>query len=133
MSDLVTKLLAKSRVIAVVGHSDKPGRESYRIGRYLRDFFTVYPVNPALTSIEGDKCYASLADVPEHIDIVNVFRRSEHLQGVVEDAIAVGAGAVWAQLGVQDQGAFDRAQKARLPMVMDTCIFVEHRDRYHSS
>lgn len=131
-AELMTKLLAKTRVVAVVGHSDKPGRESYRIGRYLRDYFTVYPVNPAVATIDGHKCYATLADVPEHIDIVNVFRRSEHLHGVVEDAIAVGAGAVWAQLGVTDQAALDRATAAGLPMVMDTCIFVEHRDRVSS-
>ncbi|KAJ8611024.1 hypothetical protein CTAYLR_007072 [Chrysophaeum taylorii] len=85
------KVLARARVIAVVGHSDKPNRESYRIGTYLRQFYTVYAVNPALSEIDGRPCYAMLRDVPEPIDIVNVFRRSEYLPDVVDEAIAVGA------------------------------------------
>jgi predicted CoA-binding protein len=121
-------VLTNARVIAVVGHSDKPERTSYSIAAYLRRAgYTVYPVNPTVKQIGDFKSYASLADVPEAIDIVNVFRRSEHLAGVVEDALAVGAKAVWSQLGVVDQTAQQRALDSGLDMAMNRCIKVEHR------
>jgi predicted CoA-binding protein len=121
-------------VIAVVGHSDNPHRTSYQIAAYLRQAgYRVYPVNPTVNEIDGEPCYPTLAAVPEPIDIVNVFRRSEYLPGVVEEAIAVGARSIWAQLGVYDSGAEQRANAAGLPVVMDTCIKVVHaqmiRDR----
>lgn len=126
--EAVQDLLANARVIAVVGHSDKPYRTSYQIAQYLRGAgYTVYPVNPEVVQIDGQPCYASLDDVPEPIDIVNVFRRSEFLPGVVEDAITAGAKAVWAQLGVYSGIAADKAEAAHLPLVMDACIKVEHR------
>lgn len=120
-------LLASARVIAVVGMSDNPLRPSYQIGRYLkRAGYTVYPINPTLAEIEGDKVYTTLADVPEPIDIVDVFRRPEFLSGVVDEALAVGAKAVWAQLGISDEDAARKAAAAGVPMVMDRCIKVEH-------
>lgn len=119
--------LTAARVIAVVGFSDNPSRTSHQIGRYLqRAGYTVYPVNPTVAQIGDLKSYASLADVPEPIDIVDVFRRSEHLPGVVEEAIAVGAKMVWAQLGVYNADAAARAAEAGLPLVMDNCIKVTH-------
>jgi hypothetical protein len=122
----VRDLLTHARVIAVVGHSDSPARTSYRIAQFLRQTgYTVYPVNPTLTEIDGAPCYASLADVPEPIDIVDVFRRAEYLPGVVEDAIKAGAKAVWGQLTVQDEGAVARAVDAGLDIVTDQCIKVE--------
>ena len=121
-------VLTQARVIAVVGHSDKPERTSYRIAQYLRDAgYTVYPVNPTVSKIDGETSYASLADVPEAIDIVNVFRRSEHVAGIVEEAIAARAKSVWTQLGVMDAVARDHALAAGLNMAMDRCIKVEHR------
>jgi predicted CoA-binding protein len=121
-------LLESARVIAVVGHSDNPSRTSYRIAAYLRQAgYTVYPVNPTVQTIDGQPCYPSLEAVPEPIDIVDVFRRSEYLLGVVEDAIAVGAKAVWAQLGVTHPDARQLAEAADLPLVMDRCIKIEHR------
>jgi hypothetical protein len=121
------ELLAKSKVIAVVGYSDKPYRTSYRIGQYLRDAgYKVYPVNPTISEIDGQPCYPNLAAVPEPIDIVDVFRRSEYLAEVVDEAIAVGAKAVWAQLGVVDEKAAKKADKAGLGVVMDRCIMVDH-------
>ncbi|MCI0714425.1 MAG: CoA-binding protein [Chloroflexi bacterium] len=121
------ELLDNARVIAVVGHSDSPTRTSYRIAQYLRQMgYKVYPVNPTVDEIDGEKSYPSLASVPEQIDIVNVFRRSEHLPGVVEEAIAVGAGAVWAQLGVEHPEAARLAEEANLPIVMNNCIKVSH-------
>jgi hypothetical protein len=126
-ADGMREVLQRSKVIAVVGHSDKPHRTSYRIAQYLREAgYKVYPVNPTVNEIDGEKSYASLADVPEPIDIVNVFRRSEHLDSVVEEAITVNAKSVWAQLGVIDEQAAQHAAEADMPIVMDTCIKVAH-------
>lgn len=122
------RILKEARVIAVVGHSDRPGRTSYSIGRYLREAgYRVYAVNPNISEVDGEKAYANLAEVPEPIDIVNVFRRSEFLAGVVDEAIAVGAKAIWAQLGVYDEAAAKEAESAGVDMVMDRCIMVDHR------
>ena len=121
------QLLEAAKVIAVVGYSNDPTRTSYQIGKFLKQVgYTVYPVNPSVSEIDGEKVYATLADVPEPIDIVNVFRRSEYLSGVVDEAIAVQAKAVWAQLGVFDNDAAAKAEAAGLTMVMDTCIKVSY-------
>ena len=112
--DTLRAILTKAKVIAVVGYSDNPSRTSYEVGHYLQDVgYTVYPINPKVEEIDGVKAYAALADVPEPIDIVDVFRRSEYLADVVDEAIAVGAPVVWAQLGVSDPEA---ARWARLPV-----------------
>ena len=122
------ELLENAKVIAVVGHSDKAHRTSYQIAEFLRQVgYTVYAVNPTIQEIRGEKCYATLADIPEPIDIVNVFRRSQYLPGVVEDAIELGAKAVWAQSGVQHSDAVARAESAEMLLVMDTCIKVAYR------
>ncbi len=124
----LTHLLTNAHVIAVVGHSDRPFRTSYQIAAYLRRAgYKIYPVNPEVSSINGETCYPSLADVPEPIDIVNVFRRSEFLADVVEQAAAVKAKAVWAQLGVHSNEAAQAAEAAHLPLIMDACIKVEHQ------
>lgn len=120
-------ILADATVIAVVGYSPDPSRTSYQIGQFLKDVgYTVYPVNPTVESIDGETCYRSLADVPEPIDIVNVFRRSQFLAGVVDEALAVGVKAVWAQLGVADEAAAAKGEAAGIPVVMDTCIKVSY-------
>ena len=120
-------LLTTAQTIAVVGHSDNPNRTSYRIADYLRSVgYTVYPVNPTVSTIDGQPSYARLADVPVPIDIVDVFRRSEFVDGIVTEAIAVGAKAIWTQLGVIDEAALHRAQDAGLLVVMNRCIKVEH-------
>lgn len=120
------EVLQSARVIAVVGHSDDPSRTSYRIAHFLRQAgYTVYPVNPQVATIDGQPSYPTLADVPEPIDIVNVFRRSEHLAGVVDDAIQVGAKTVWAQLGVFDHDAGEKALRAGLNVAMNACIKME--------
>ncbi len=124
----LTHLLTSAHVIAVVGHSDRPYRTSYQIAAYLRRAgYKVYAVNPEVSSIDGEICYPSLADVPEAIDIVNVFRRSEFLADVVEQAAGVKAKAVWAQIGVQSSAAATAAEVAHLPLIMDACIKVEHQ------
>ena len=123
---ILKQMLTDAKTIAVVGHSDKPTRTSYMIAAYLRRVgYTVYAVNPTVDMIDGEPSYASLNDVPAQIDIVNVFRRSEHLPGVVEDAIGVGAPVVWAQLGVIHEEAVQRAEQAGINIVMDRCIKVE--------
>ena len=120
-------VLIQAKVIAVVGHSDKPERTSYRIAQFLREAgYQVYPVNPMVSEIDGQPSYASLKDVPELVDIVNVFRRSEYLPEIVEDAIAVNAKTVWAQLGVYDQLSAQKALDAGLNVVMDACIKIEY-------
>lgn len=122
------EILKSARVIAVVGFSDDPSRISHRIGRFLQQAgYTVYPVNPTVSKIGDDMSYPSLAEVPESIDIVNVFRRPEYLLGVVEDAIAVGAKCVWAQLGIADEKAAKRAAEAGLPIIMNNCIKVTYQ------
>ncbi len=119
--------LAEAKVIAVVGYSDNPKRTSYQIAQFLKDVgYTVYAVNPTVESIDGEKSYPSLADVPEPIDIVDVFRRSEYLAGVVDEAIAVGAKVVWAQLGVSDPAAADKGEANGVPVIMNNCIKVSY-------
>lgn len=123
------EILTTARVIAVVGHSDRKERTSYQIGQMLKSVgYRVYPVNPTVRSIDGDICYPSLAVVREPIDIVNVFRRSEYLAEVVEEAIRVGAKTIWAQLGVYDAEAVCRAEMAGLQVIMDQCIKVVYYD-----
>ena len=120
-------LLTQARTIAVVGHSDRPDRTSYQIAMYLRRVgYRVYAVNPQISEVNGEVAYASLADLPESVDIVNVFRRSEHLDGVVEEAIASGARGLWTQLNVVDEAAIAKALQAGLHIAHDRCIKVEH-------
>ena len=121
------EVLTNAKVIAVVGHSDKPERTSYRIAQFLRGVgYKVYPVNPMVSEIDGQPSYASLKEVPESIDIVNVFRRSEYLPEIVNQAIAIHAKTVWTQLGVYDQPSAQKALDAGLNVVMDACIKVEY-------
>lgn len=121
------QILTRPKTIAVVGHSDKPDRTSYQIAQFLRSVgYKVYPVNPTVQEIDGQRCYASLSEVPEPIDIVNVFRRSQYLAEMVDEAIAVQAKTVWAQIGVADAAAGQRAIDAGLNVVMNACIKVEY-------
>lgn len=122
-------VLFESRTIAVVGMSDKPSRDSYAVACYLkRNGYHVIPVNPNLTMpVLGVPPCPSLRAVSEHVDIVSVFRRSEYVSEIVTDAIAIGAKAIWTQLGIIDHEATRRARAAGLQVVMDRCIAVEHR------
>ncbi len=121
-------ILQNARTIAVVGHSADPSRTSYQIAQYLRGAgYKVIPVNPTVETIDGEISYPSLAAVPEPIDIVDVFRRSEFLPDVVEDAIAAGATVVWAQLGVSSEAAARRAAEAGITLIESNCIKVTHR------
>ncbi|MFC7612986.1 CoA-binding protein [Actinokineospora soli] len=107
----------------------QPRRPSHGVARYLVSAgLTVYPVNPGLSTWEGLPAYASLADVPGPIDIVDVFRRPEHAPDVAREAVAVGAGALWLQLGVISEEAASIATAGGLDVVMDRCLAVEHRE-----
>lgn len=120
----VVEILQNARTIAVVGASPNPDRDSHRVMAYLqqRGFRTI-PVNPRSPEREilGEKVYSSLGEIPEHIDMVDIFRRSEEAGAVTDEAIAIGARAVWMQLGVVDHQAARRAEEAGLKVVMDRC------------
>ncbi len=127
--ETIERLVRESRTVAVVGLSDNPARPSFGVARYLvRAGLRVFPVNPALTSWQGLPAYGSLADVPEHIDIVDVFRRSEHVPAVARDAVSAGADALWLQLGVISVEGATLAADGGLDVVMDRCLAVEHRE-----
>jgi uncharacterized protein len=124
----ITEILRPPKTIAVVGISDKPERDSYDIAQYLQDqFYRVIPVNPMIERVLNRRCYPSLRDVAEQIDIVDIFRRSEAVPEIVEEAIAIGAKVVWMQLGVVNEEAAEKAEQAGLQVVMNRCIKVEHR------
>jgi len=124
---MIAELLRKSRVIAVVGLSCKKHRASYGVAEYMqREGYRIIPVNPNETEVLGEKAYARLEDVPEHVDIVDIFRRSQFVPAIVEDAIRIGASAVWMQEGVVHEQAAEKARSAGLTVVMDRCILKEH-------
>jgi predicted CoA-binding protein len=124
---MIPDLLKKSRVIAVVGLSSKQFRPSYGVAEYMqKEGYRIIPVNPHETEVLGEKAYARLEDVPEHIDIVDIFRRSEFVLPIVEDAIRLGASAVWMQEEVVHEEAAEKARAAGLAVVMDRCILKEH-------
>jgi hypothetical protein len=128
MNDEIRRLLREARTVAVVGMSPNADRPSYAVGLYLRDAgYTVFPVNPAAAEIAGLKCYRTLAEVPARIDVVDIFRRPEHVGPIVEEAIAAGASAVWMQDGVVNEEAAARARAAGLTVVMDRCMLRDHR------
>lgn len=124
--DVVRRLLATPARWAVVGLSRNPHRVAYRIAAYVQGLgHEIVAVHPRAEEVHGAPAYRTLAEVPGHIDVVDVFVRSELAGGIVDEAIAVGAGAVWLQLGVVDQSAAERAAAAGLAVVMDTCPAIE--------
>lgn len=124
----IPDLLQSARTIAVVGLSSKKYRASYGVTEYMqRAGYRIVPVNPRETEVLGEKCYPSLDDVPEKVDIVDIFRRSELVPEIVKAAIRVGARAVWMQEGVVHEQAAAEARAAGLTVVMDRCILKEHR------
>lgn len=123
----IRDLLAAARTIAVVGLSDDPARDSYRVAAYLqRHGYRIVPVNPKLQRVLGETCYPGLRDVPQKVDLVDVFRRAEFVPAIVEDTIAIGAPALWLQDGVVHEEAAARARAAGLRVVMDDCILRRH-------
>jgi uncharacterized protein len=129
-ADPITEILKRCKTIAVVGLSSNPVRPSYSVTEYMQDAgYRIIPVNPNETEVLGEKSYARLEDVPEKIDIVDVFRRAEEVPPVVESAIRVGAKVVWMQQGVAHEAAAKKARAAGLTVIEDSCILVEHRRR----
>jgi uncharacterized protein len=124
----IPALLKTSRTIAVVGLSGKRFRPSYGVADYMqRNGYRIIPVNPNETEVLGEKCYPDLEGIPERIDIVDVFRRSEFVPAIVDSAIRIGARAVWMQEGVVHEKAAEEARAAGLEVVMDRCILKDHR------
>jgi predicted CoA-binding protein len=123
----IRQILDDSRTIAVIGLSSDPSRASHSVSAYMKSQgYRIIPVNPNEESVLGERAYASLEDVPEKVDIVDIFRRSEEAGPHVDEAIRIGARAVWLQEGVIDREAAARAQKAGLTVVMDRCILKDH-------
>jgi predicted CoA-binding protein len=127
----IVQILRNARTIAVVGLSDKPERPSYDVASYLMEHgYAIIPVNPKLETgnWRGIKAYPSLRDIPAEarVDVVDIFRKSEDVPPVVDDAIAIGAKTVWMQLGIVNEAATEKARKAGLNVVMDRCMKIEH-------
>jgi hypothetical protein len=132
--DPITDLLERARTIAVVGLSSSPLRPSYGVAAYMQMHgYRIIPVNPQIDEALGEKAYASLLDVPEKIDIVDVFRRPEFIEEVVDQAIQLKIPAIWMQEGVINEAAAEKARRAGIFVVMDRCILKEHRARLGES
>jgi uncharacterized protein len=125
------RLLTQTRSIAVVGLSDKPDRASFGVAQYLkRSGYRIVPVNPLLSSVLDEPCFADLLSIPFPVDMVNVFRRPEEVPALVDQAIAIGARALWLQLGVIHEEAAHKACAHGLDVVMDRCLKIEHARLY---
>ncbi len=130
-TDEIGELLKRTKTIAVVGLSDSPLRPSYGVSAYMQSHgYRIIPVNPSIKGSLGEKAVASLADVPEKIDMVDVFRRSEFVPDLVDEAIRLKVPAIWLQEGVIHEEAAEKARKAGIFVVMDKCILKEHRRRF---
>jgi len=128
------EILKKFRTFAVVGLSPKAHRASHMVARFLQEHgYRVIPVHPGVGNILGEKCYGSLRDIPEPVEVVDIFRRSEMVPPVVEEAVAIGARVIWMQLGVVHREAAERARRAGLLVVMDQCPVIEYRRHFGSA
>ena len=123
----IGQILQQAKTIAVVGISHKEDRDSHKVAKYLKEHgYKMIPVNPKYTEVLGEKCYPSLQDVPERIDIADLFRNLEAIPGIVDEAIAAGVGTVWMQLGLAHNEAARKAEAAGLRVVMNKCTKIEH-------
>ena len=130
-SDPIRELLGRAKTIAVVGLSDSPLRPSHGVSAYMQTHgYRIIPVNPNVRMSLGEKSYPALADVPDQIDIVNIFRRSEFVEEIVDQAIARKIPALWMQEDVINEKAAEKARKAGMLVIMDRCILKEHRARF---
>jgi predicted CoA-binding protein len=130
-SDPIADLLKRSRTIAVVGLSNSPLRPSHGVSAYMQtQGYRIIPVNPKIHGSLGEKSYASLLDVPEKIDIVNVFRRPEFVEEIVDQAIQLKVPAIWMQESVIHEKAAEKARQAGMFVIMDRCILKEHKARF---
>jgi uncharacterized protein len=130
-ADPITDILKTYQTIAVVGLTSNPMRPSYGVAQYMQSAgYRIIPVNPNETEVLGEKSHARLEDVPEKIEIVDIFRPPEDVPPVVESAIFVGAKVVWMQLGIENEVAAEKARDAGLTVVQDACMLIEHRKRF---
>lgn len=128
--DPIFDILTKYKRIAVVGLSSDPTRPSYAVTEYMQSSgYQIVPVNPNETDVLGEPSHARLEDVPQKIEIVDIFRRAEEVPPVVDAAIRAGAKVVWMQLGIENQSAAEKARAAGIVVVMDACILIEHKKR----
>jgi len=131
--DAVAQILVATKTIAVVGLSSNPMRASHDVAAYLKAAgYRIIPVNPNETEVLGEKAYARLEDIPEPVDIVDVFRRAEELPAVANSAIAIKAKVLWMQLGIENAAAAENARAAGLVVVENACLLVEHKQRKES-
>lgn len=122
----IKKLFQEAKTIAVVGLSNNPMRASFGVARFLqRQGYRIVPVNPNEKEVLGERAYATVSEVPEGVDIVDVFRRSEHVPAVVDDVLQKGTNCIWMQEGVVNEAAAKKAETAGIPVVMDRCILKE--------
>ncbi len=125
--DEIRELLEQYKVIAVVGLSDKPTRASHSVSAYMqRAGYRIIPVNPRIDEVLGEKAYASLTDIPEPVEIVDIFRRPDEVPEIVDQAIEIGAKVIWMQEGIAHNASADKARAAGLTVVMNKCILKEH-------
>jgi predicted CoA-binding protein len=123
----ICALLERSKNIAVVGLSPQPARPSYGVAKAMQGFgFRIIPVRPLVAEVLGEKAYASLAEVPDRIDLVDVFRAAEHVDAVVDECIALNVPAIWIQQGIVNEPAALRARAAGMTVVMDRCIYRDY-------
>ena len=123
----IKEILTQSTTIAVVGLSPNPSRPSYGVANYLKNKnYRIIPVNPGHPEILGEKSYPTLSDIPEKVDVVDIFRRSEHIPPVVDEAIKIKARVIWMQSGIVNHQAAQKAKEAGLDVVMDRCMYVEY-------
>lgn len=127
----ITAILDKYQVVAVVGLSADPDRPSYRVAQYMQAHgYRIVPVNPGCQEILGEKCYATLRDIPFPVEVVDIFRKIEAIPGIVAEAVAVGAKVVWMQQGLEEPVSAQKARQAGLSVVMDRCLKIEHHQRH---
>ncbi len=127
LDDEIKELLQKSKKIAIVGISRKEDRDSFKVAKYLKEHgYQIIPVNPVYDEVLGEKCYKTLSDIPFEVDIVDIFRRPDAIPPIVDEAIKIGAKAVWMQLGLAHNESAKKAREAGLQVVQSKCIKIEH-------
>jgi predicted CoA-binding protein len=130
--DTIKDILENCRIIAVVGISDNPDRPSYHVASYMLDSgYEIIPVNPSIEQVLGRKSYPDLLSIPQKVDVVDIFRRSETVGPIIDDAIKIGAKAIWLQEGIINEEACLKAKRAGLKVVMDRCMLKEHSKMQH--
>lgn len=130
--DIARQILTQSKTIAIVGLSDNPQRPSHAVARYMQEHgYRIIPVNPSCNEILGEKCYPDLQSIPEKVDLVDVFRKPSDTPEIAKAAVAIGAKALWLQLGVVNDEARQIAQSGGLQVIMDRCLKIDHAHLVH--